>query len=208
MGVAADERRALCDLFVELGPEVPTLCGDWTARDLAAHLVLRERRPDAAAGILISAFAARTAKVQRRFAALPWADLVAKVRTGPPTLSPFGIPGVDELVNSTEYFIHHEDVRRAQDGWEPRVPEPTRDAALWKWVGRSGKMTFRRSPVGVVLRRTDGSEVVAKRGPDSVAVVGEPGELLLFAAGRSQARVAFDGDQASIGVVQGLDRAI
>ena len=37
------ERRELCDLFDELGPSVPTLLEGWTAHDLAAHLVLRER---------------------------------------------------------------------------------------------------------------------------------------------------------------------
>jgi uncharacterized protein (TIGR03085 family) len=195
-------------LFDTLGPDAPTLCGDWRSRDLAAHLVLRERRPAAAAGILIGALSGHTEKVQNRLSAGPWPALVDKVRSGPPTLSPFAIPGVDELVNSTEFFIHHEDVRRAQEGWEPRKPDAARDAALWKWVGRSGKLSFRRSPVGVVLRRTDGAEVIAKRGPTTVAIVGEPGELLLFASGRSETRVTFDGDQNAVGVVQGLDRAI
>ena len=36
------ERMGLCDLFVELGPDAPTLCEGWTTADLAAHLVLRE----------------------------------------------------------------------------------------------------------------------------------------------------------------------
>src|SRR5882762_622635 len=36
------ERRELCDLFLELGPDAPTLCEGWTTLDLAAHLVLRE----------------------------------------------------------------------------------------------------------------------------------------------------------------------
>ncbi|HEY5077996.1 MAG TPA: TIGR03085 family protein, partial [Acidimicrobiia bacterium] len=39
----AQERRELCNLFAELGPFVPTLLEGWTANDLAAHLVLRER---------------------------------------------------------------------------------------------------------------------------------------------------------------------
>jgi uncharacterized protein (TIGR03085 family) len=208
MGIAVDERRAISDLFDELGPDVPTLCGDWRSRDLAAHLVLRERRLDAAPGIMISAFAGHTEKVQRSIAARPWADVVNLVRTGPPTLSLYSIPGLGDLANSTEYFIHHEDLRRGQDGWEPRLPDAARDAELWKWVARSGKLAFRRSPVGVVLRRTDGAEAAVKRGPNTVAVVGEPGELILFASGRSAVRVTFDGDQASVGIVQGLDRTM
>ena len=43
--VAAAERHDLCDTFLEVGPEAPTLCSPWRTRDLAAHLVLREHRP-------------------------------------------------------------------------------------------------------------------------------------------------------------------
>jgi hypothetical protein len=37
------ERARLSDLLDELGPDAPTLLALWTTRDLAAHLVLRER---------------------------------------------------------------------------------------------------------------------------------------------------------------------
>jgi len=207
MGVAADERRDLCDLFEQLGPDVPTLCTGWQARDLAAHLALRDRRPDAAPGILIKAFAPYTTRVQHDFAAKPWDELVRLVRTGPPGWSPFAIPALGELVNGPEYFVHHEDLRRGQAGWEPRPPAPARDDTMWSAVGRVGRMAFRRSPVGVVLRRPSGAEVTAHRGPTTVAVVGEPGELLLYAFGRGEVRVEYEGDQAAIGVVKGLDRS-
>ena len=58
MSVASDERAALCDLLDELGPDQPTLCEGWQTRDLAAHLVVREHRLDAAPGILLPAIAA------------------------------------------------------------------------------------------------------------------------------------------------------
>src|ERR671916_591983 len=48
--IADAERRDLAGLFLRLGPDEPTLCGDWSTRELAAHLVLRERRLVAAAG--------------------------------------------------------------------------------------------------------------------------------------------------------------
>jgi uncharacterized protein (TIGR03083 family) len=47
-----DERLALCTLLDKTGPDAPTLCEGWNTGDLAAHLVLRERRPDAAAGVI------------------------------------------------------------------------------------------------------------------------------------------------------------
>jgi uncharacterized protein (TIGR03085 family) len=208
MGVAANERRALCDEFERLGPDAPTLCGGWQSRDLAAHLALRDRRLDAAPGIMIKALAGYTRKVQDGFAAKPWAELVELVRTGPPGWSPFAIPALGEAVNGAEYFVHHEDLRRGRPGWEPRPPDPARDATTWSAVSRGGRLAYRRSPVGVVLRRPDGAEVTVKRGPTMVAVIGEPGELLLHAFGRTEVRVSYDGDQHAIGIVQGLDRSM
>lgn len=41
----AKERLALCDLFEELGAEALTLIERWTAKDLASHLVVRDRDP-------------------------------------------------------------------------------------------------------------------------------------------------------------------
>jgi uncharacterized protein (TIGR03085 family) len=208
MAVSNDERAALCDLLTELGPDEPTLCVGWQTRDLAAHLVLRERRPDAAPGILFAPLAGYTKRVQDGFARKPWAELVDLVRTGPPALSPTRIPVVDKVVNSVEMFVHHEDVRRAQPGWKPRDPDPERDAVTWAGVSRSGRLTLRRSPVGVVLRRPDGAEVVVRRGPNTVILSGEPGELLLFAFGRDAVRVEFEGEQSSIAVVKGLQRSL
>jgi uncharacterized protein (TIGR03085 family) len=209
MGVAKDERAALCDLFTELGPDQPTLCEGWQTRDLAAHLVLRERRPDAAAGILIKPLAGYTQTVQDSYARRPWAELVDLVRTGPPVYMPTTIEKVDELINAVEFFVHHEDVRRGQPGWEPRPPDADRDAALWAALSRSARLMLRRSPVGIALRRSDGGlEVTAKRGPNTVIITGEPGELVLFANGRDEVRVEFDGEQSSIGAVRGLTRGL
>lgn len=220
MGMAADERRALSDLFEQLGPDVPTLCEGWQAKDLAAHLVLRDRRPDAAAGIQFKALAPYTRRVQDGIAGKPWSEVVRLVRTGPPAWSPFRLAALNELINGAEYYVHHEDLRRGRPGWEPRKPDPDRDEALWKVVRMMGRLTHRRSPVGVILRRTDGDgaaherkngagtdSVTVKRGPNTVTISGEPGELLLHLFGRSATRLAFDGDQASIEIVQGLDRS-
>ena len=208
MAVSTDERAAICALFEELGPDEPTLCEGWRTRDMAAHLVVRERRPDAAAGILLAPLAGYTKRVQDGYAAKPWAELVELVRSGPPALSPTRIPALDKAVNSVEMYVHHEDVRRAQPDWKPRDPDPERDAVTWAGVTRAGRMTLRRSPVGLVLRRPDGKEAVVKRGPNTVILVGEPGELLLFALGRDAVHVDFEGEQASIAVVRGLTRSL
>jgi uncharacterized protein (TIGR03085 family) len=208
MGVARAERDQLSDLFTEVGPDAPTLCDGWQTKDLAAHLVLRDRRPDAAGGIMVPALAARTERVQGEYAAKPWAELVELVRTGPPRWSPFSIGPVNELVNGAEYFIHHEDVRRAVEGWEPRPADPARDESLWRTLRFAAKRNYRRSVVGVLLRRPDGETIVAKRGPNSVTIAGAPGELLVHAFGRDEVRVEFEGDEAAVAEIKGVKRSI
>jgi uncharacterized protein (TIGR03085 family) len=207
MGVASVERAQLSDLFAEVGPDAPTLCGDWLTRDLAAHLVLRDRRPDAAGGILIPALAARTERVQAEIGGKPWDELVDLVRSGPPRWSPFAVRQLNEVVNGAEYFIHHEDVRRAVDGWEPRPADPAVDAMAWRSLRMAGKRGYRRSVVGVLLRRPDGETIVARRAPKAVTITGEPAELLLHAFGRDQARVEFDGEDVAVAEIRGLDRS-
>jgi uncharacterized protein (TIGR03085 family) len=206
MGVAQDERRLLTELFDEVGPDAPTLCDPWRTRDLAAHLVLRERRPDAAAGILAKPLAGHTQRVQDAYAARPWDELVGLVRVGPPRFSPYAL--VDELVNSVEYFVHHEDVRRARDGWEPRSPDPVRDALLWRRLAPTARLMYRKSPVGVVLRRPDGEVVVARRGANPVVLTGQVSELVVHVFGRAAARVEYDGEDGAVRLVRGLDRSM
>jgi uncharacterized protein (TIGR03085 family) len=200
---ARRERDELCDLFVELGPDEPTLCGDWTTRDLAAHLVVRERRPDAAIGIIVSKAAGYTDKVQAGVAEGDWAELVDTVRSGPPIWSPTRIAKVDELTNTVEFFVHLEDVRRAQPTWEPR--ELDRDLAdtLYKVLATMAKRLVKGAPAGIVLEPTDDhAPIVAKQGEPSVTVRGPVGELVMFVYGRqAHSRVEVLGDDADVAAV-------
>ncbi len=190
-----------------VGPDAPTLCGDWTARDLAAHLVLRERRMDASPGILVPALAGHTERVQRGIARKEWNSLLDDVRSGPPVWSPFRL--VDEQANLSEMFIHHEDVRRAQSDWTVRtLPDGMQDK-LWRMATGIGRRSYRKSPVGVILERPDGMRAtVRKAGSRSVTLRGEPGELLMHAFGRDEVRVAFDGTAEDIAAVTALDRSM
>ncbi|MGI5527620.1 TIGR03085 family metal-binding protein [Streptomyces syringium] len=193
---AQRERLLLADLLETAGPNAPTLCDGWRTRDLAAHVVVRERRSDAAAGLVFKPLAARLERVQAEFAAKPYEELLQLIRTGPPRLSPYALKQVDEAANTVEFYIHTEDVRRAQPEWTPRVLDPVFSDALWSRVERMARMLGRRSPVGLVLRRPDGRTAVAHRGTPVVTVTGEPGELTLFAFGRQDAaRVELEGDK-------------
>jgi uncharacterized protein (TIGR03085 family) len=187
--LAQAERGALCDLFEEVGPDAPTLCGAWTTRDLAAHLIVRERRPDAALGLVVKPLAGYGEKVRLNVAEQPWEQLVARVRSGPPLLSPMHLGAVDELTNTIEFFVHHEDVRRATSGWSPRELDAATTDALWDRLRRAARLLVRSSPMGVVFRRPSGDEIVAKRGTPTAHVAGDVAELVMFAYGRQASSV-------------------
>ncbi|MFE7620766.1 TIGR03085 family metal-binding protein [Streptomyces sp. NPDC057496] len=196
---AKRERLLLADLLEAAGPEAPTLCHGWTARDLAAHVVVRERRPDAAGGILVGVLKNRLERVQAEFTAKPYEELIQLIRTGPPRFSPYAVKQVDEAANTVEFYIHAEDVRRAQPDWSRRELDPVFADLLWSRTERTARLLGRRSPVGLVLRRPDGRTVVAHKGVPVVTVTGEPGELLLFAFGRQDAAVVeLAGDKEAV----------
>jgi uncharacterized protein (TIGR03085 family) len=128
-------------------------------------------------------------------------------RGGPQAWSPMRIGRVDAVANGVEFFVHHEDVRRGEPGWEPREPDEARDGALWAGARRMAAL-YRRSPVGVVLARPSGERYVVRTGPGVVTVVGEPGELVLFAFGRDAARVELQGEPADVDALARAPRGV
>lgn len=197
LSLAKSERAELCDLLEAVGPDAPTLCEGWTTLDLAAHLVVRERRIDSGPGLLIPAFAGWTDRVRTRAKTRGLERLVEQIRSGPPRFSPMRM--VDDAVNGVEYFIHHEDIRRAQTGWEPRDMPSDLEEELWKRVASGAKLAMRRAPVGVVLERPGGTSVLAHSAQPSVTVVGSPAEVASFTSGRqSAARVELRGDTGAV----------
>lgn len=178
------ERSALADLMLEVGPDAPTLCAGWTTRDLAAHLVVRLSRVDAAAGIMVPALAQHLRRVQEKVAGEAWPALVEKVRR-----RPWWMAVGDEAINRVEYFVHHEDVRRATPGWQPRELSPEFAAALWPRVRMQAKLALRRTPAIVTVTAAGFGSVTAGRGGlggPAVDLVGSPGELLMFLLGRQE----------------------
>jgi len=210
---ARDERLAVCDLLDKLGPDQPTLCAGWRTADLAAHLVLRERRPDAALGVMGGPLAGHTRKVQERLSGqAPFGRIVEQIRTGPPRASVFGIPGADARLNVVEYFVHHEDVRRAQPDWEPRDLDSGLSDLLWRQLGRT-RLMLRKAPVGVEFAREGAGgagpgenggagapvRITAKGRAPMVTVTGTPAELMMWAFGRTQAaRVRLTGSDPDV----------
>ncbi|MCH2426753.1 MAG: TIGR03085 family metal-binding protein [Acidimicrobiales bacterium] len=200
--LAQAERAALCDLLLEVGPDAPTLCAGWTTTDLAAHLMVRDRRPDVGPGLILSGpFARHTARVTRRAAErVPFEHLVTRIRSGPP----WPIRLVDGPVNLVEYFVHLEDVRRAVDGWAPRSGLDDLQDALWPFQKSGTKLRTRRvQDVGLSIARPGGQPVAVRSGSRQVTATGDPGELALFFFGRrDRSRVDLTGDPDGVSEVR------
>lgn len=215
-GLAQIERQQFSSTLDRAGPLAPTLCEGWQTKDLAAHMVLRERRPDALPGVLVSvgALTGHTDRVQANYAEKAWPELVEMVRKGPPGWSPTRLPQVDDAVNLVEFFVHHEDVLRAEPDWTPESSRPL-DAdlqkGLWGRFKRMGQLTFRKSPTGVVLV-TPTLGRAAVRGPTELGTVvlrGEPAELVLYAFGRKDvADVTVEGDPEGVAAFKDADFSV
>jgi len=189
------ERMEVCDLLLELGPDAPTLCEGWTTADLAAHLVLREhfhRWSDAQRAV-------------EKAKGLP--AIVTRLRAGAP-LIPWRLPGIRSVFNGLEYFIHHEDVRRA-NGRDPRAPMADLEALSWRMVGYSARSVARRiRPYGIELVLPDGRRRRYGSG-EIVTLTGPATEFVLYFGGRrSAARVTLSGAPDAVAALERTKTAI
>ncbi len=203
--LARTERTALCDLALQVGADQPTLCGEWTVAELVAHLVLRERSL-LALGLVVPPLSGATDHATQRLARGDFAVLVERVRTGPPVWSPFRVPQVDAAVNTLEYLVHHEDIRRAQSSWSSRSLDERTEQTIWSALPMPAKALIRKAGgLGVTLENTlTGATVDAGAREPRVVVRGRPSELALYVFGRRpQARVELVGDDESVARLSG-----
>jgi uncharacterized protein (TIGR03085 family) len=205
--LAQAERTALCDTALAVGADEPTLCGEWDVKDLVCHLLLRESSP-AALGIVVRPLARLTDAEMRRLGKRDLAVLVERLRGGPPRWSPYAVPKVDTLVNTLEYFVHHEDIRRAQPSWTSRTLSGDDEKQIWSLVRTAGKGLVRSAPVGVTIENaTTGSRAGLKDSTadaDTVTVRGLPSEITLFVFGRrDQSDVELLGDPGAVARLKG-----
>ncbi len=149
---------------------------------------------------------------------MPFPRLVDLIRSGPPRMSFFGLPGADERLNLVEYFVHHEDVRRAQPGWQPRSLSAELSDILWDRLGLA-RFLMRKAPVGVELVRADAAaaqgspaapqagngrvRITVKARTPVVTVTGDSAELTLWAMGRtSVANVRLAGNDNDVAALR------
>lgn len=203
---ARRERLALCDLALQLGQDASTLSGEWTASDLVVHLLVRENNPLGALGILAAPLSGLTDRASAGWHELDFAQQVERLRE--PRLRPFTVRGVDAFINPHEFFVHHEDLRRAQPDWTPRPLATADEDLLWRLVGRFGRLLARPVGVPLVVRRAGHEHVRSRlvRGAEPVTITGDPGELLLFCFGRDQVvGLEFDGPEDGVRRVREAD---
>ncbi len=188
MSLAAAERAALLGLLAEAGPHAPTLCDGWDTHDLAAHLVVRDRQPLAVPGLVVGALHPLTAWLEQRARRTAYEDLLAALRRGAPLWSPVGSPvaAVYDLTNVHEFYVHHEDVRRA-GGLGPRRLDRDLEAALWTRLRVLAPVFLRRADDLEVELVTPGAQALLARRGDAgkVVVRGRVGELFLWLYGRT-----------------------
>jgi uncharacterized protein (TIGR03085 family) len=189
---ARRERSSLCDLLADLGPDASTLCNGWRSADLAAQLFIRDHRPDATPGMVLKFAPARawTKRVQDGARdTLTWEALIGKVRPGPASLMrPF-----DKGANTLEYFVHHEDLRRGQPGWEPRMLAPEDETVLWGQLGRLrtaallSRSIFHHPAAAARLEAPGKPPLLLTKSGQGTIVQGSVGELVMWLNGRKQA---------------------
>lgn len=184
--LAREERLRLASLLRKVGPKAPTLCEGWNTRDLAVHLVMRDRDLPAMVGEHLKLFAKRHERVDELLRSSPWIELVGKLAEGPTAWNPssWGV-GVDSLMNTAEFLIHHEDVRRAQPGWRPRELGTQVQKDMLGLVRALALPYALRRGIHLVLRPRGFDELRAGRTSNpTVTLSGYPVELLLHLFGR------------------------
>jgi uncharacterized protein (TIGR03085 family) len=198
----ASEREEFADTFSALGPSAPTILPGWDAADLLEHLLLRERRPHLMMGRRLPGPIGRRAESARQaLRDLPWHQRVEQFRAGPGRFSLVG--AADRLSGQGELLIHHEDLRRAQDGWVPRrLPAPTA-AQAWRAVSLMAPLAMHVQADVTLVSPQGGRRVRSRRAEGSLRVHGEVLELLLWVSGRDEvARVLVHGEPPALRALQ------
>ncbi len=208
MTAAQRERAALVETMRAVGPDAPTLCGDWTTRDLAAHLVVREGRLDAAPGIAIPFLAGYTDKVQRQVAqSSDWDDLLDKI-----AIRPAAAVTVQALRCRCRTWARCSSTTRMSVAPNPLGNQghstTTPPRALTRPLSVMARLTLRAAPARVSLRTPEGKTVLTTGKGKDLTVTGDETELLLFISGRDVVRLTFDGDADTVEAVRAARRPL
>lgn len=85
-----------------------------------------------------------------------------------------------------EYYVHTQDVARANGVVQPPPDDALQDA-LWLRARTAARILRRGLPAGLVLERPDGRRALIGRGHPQVVVSGAPTDLICWVYGRQAA---------------------
>ncbi len=205
---AKSERSAICQTLRKLGPDQPTLCQGWSTKDLLVHLIVRENRPDAAVGLFIPFLNSYTETISNKYKEKSFEELLSIFENGPKSPSPFSLPKVDEIANTFEFLVHHEDILRAQNYYQPRKFTEDELKSIWSRFTKSAIFFMRKVKVGVVAK-TDQGTYTLKRGNDVVTISGDVIDLVMFAFGRqNKTQLNFEGNPSAVEKLKNSDLSL
>jgi uncharacterized protein (TIGR03085 family) len=191
MTIAEDveaERAALAESLSDAGPSAPTACGEWTALDLAAHLVGEERnggvttfiaRSLVARGVSVRGTPKMVDTALRLERGRGFAALVDRLRRPMPRL--LLRPRVAPLA-LFEYWTHHDDLIGFENG-RHAVP-----ATLSDVIPLVLRYQLKQLPAGVrvTVGTSDGNHrwTVGPKSGQEVILGGAPPDLVRWLSGR------------------------
>lgn len=176
-----------CDALAEVAATAPTLCEGWDAHELAVHIWVIKHDPLSWPGIPLSSFAGLTRRRAKNFRQRwPYEELLKKLRreSGAIASLPFdGRQGHRHALG--EFYIHTEDVRRANNF--PRSTQTSEtEAALWLRTREAGRYLWPRNQAAICFNSPGQESFTVGRGAPVTQVSGLPSEVFLWLYGRNE----------------------
>lgn len=186
---ASEQRHALATALRSVSADAPTLCEGWAAKDLALHIVIRDSRPDLMIGPALPLVGDHARKALDRLRSTGYESLVNRAEAGPPAYFPQSLPPLNDLMNTAEFYVHTEDVLRAQPDFDPSHPRSISEklrrrlwtqgaTAMFAMAARKSKRRVTFSSPGY------GSTTTGPASAPKRTITGAPEEMLLWAFGR------------------------
>ncbi len=185
----AAERRGIADVLdglTEAQWQTPSLCGAWTVRELAGHLVVPFKVSVPVFGLAMvkarGSFHRANNSLAKSQGRRPTADLVADLRAN--AESHFTPPGQGPLAPLTDNLVHGQDLRIPLGINDPRDPDVWRQSLdfLVSPAARAGFSSRGTPPVELVATDLDwhhgqGQQVSGPAYAIGLAITGRPAAL-------------------------------
>lgn len=181
-----EQLQVLCDVLGSVDASAPTLCEGWSAHDIAIHIWVLKHDPLSWPLLVVPRLAGLATKradaLKQRWS---YAELVADLRSGDGEIACMPLDGRENHRHALgEYFVHSEDVRRA-NALHPARISPALEDALWQRLRVAAPRLHRGESWR--FEAPDGEWFTIGGHEPTQCIFGRPAELLLWAYGRTSA---------------------